>query len=298
MKKAGPVFVSYFGSVLDALRELGASAKPKEVYDWIVESKGISDSVLVATNKNGRSKFENQVAWARFYLAKAGLIDSTQQGVWALTESGRKTRLTHEQALDLFRNVQKQFPKKELEVSPDSGELGTPNGEFESSDQDAPDTSEFLNQDAIESDLVSFLQSMSDKGFEEFCARLLRTYGLENVRVIGKSGDDGIDGVGELMINRFVRTKVMFQCKRYINSVPPKEVRDFRGAIQGRAERGIFLTTGIFTKNARNEATRENATPIELVDIGDLVELIIEKSLGVSERRALKIDQEFFQQYQ
>lgn len=90
----------------------------------------------------------------------------------------------------------------------------------------------------------------------------------------------------------------MFQCKRYTGTVQVKEIRDFRGAIQGRSERGIFLTTGTFTKSAREEAARENATAIELVDIDRLLELLIEEGLGIRETKALTIDREFFTPYQ
>lgn len=296
-QKGGPAFVAYFGPVLDALRALGASARPREVFAWIIESRNVPDSVLTATNKNGGSKFENQVAWARFYLVKGGLLETGKHGIWALTELGRKTILNQETAIELFKVVQSQFPKKSNGGIDEFDGAEAVADVVEIVENDAPESNEFLNQEDIEAGLVDILRGMSDKGFEEFCARLLREFGLENVRVIGKSGDDSIDGVGELMINRFLRSKVMFQCKRYANSVAPKEIRDFRGAIQGRAERGIFLTTGTYTKNARIEATRENATPIELVDLSDLIELVIEKSLGVNERRALEIDKLFFQQY-
>lgn len=117
-------------------------------------------------------------------------------------------------------------------------------------------------------------------------------------RLTGQTGDHGIDGEGFLLINRFVRIKVMFQCKRYTGTVQVKEIRDFRGAIQGRSERGIFLTTGTFTKSAREEAARENATAIELVDIDRLLELLIEEGLGIRETKALTIDREFFTPYQ
>lgn len=293
---SGPVFVTYFGPVLDALRALGASAKPKEVCSWISDDLKLSDNILTATNKNGNSKFENQVAWARFYLSKAGYLNSGGYGIWALTQLGRETTLTHPEALDVFKEIQSivkgEKPTNKNEIASEAIA-----NEIESDTRDAPDENEYLNQEDIEENLVLKFRKMSPKGFEEFCARLLRTFGLENVKVTGKSGDDGIDGVGELMINRFVRTKVMFQCKRYENTVAPKEIRDFRGAIQGRAERGIFLTTGNYTKNARREGSRENATPIELIDLQDLIALTIEKNLGVKERRALEIDDTFYQQY-
>ena len=156
---------------------------------------------------------------------------------------------------------------------------------------------EYLNQDEIQERLVKLLRRTSPKGFEELSARLLRHIGFENVKVTGEQGDQGVDGEGYLLINRFVRTKVMFQCKRYEGSVGPDKIRDFRGAIQGRAERGIFLTTGTFTKGAKEEAARENTTAIEHVDIDRLLELLIEENLGVKETKALKIELDFFSAY-
>lgn len=140
---------------------------------------------------------------------------------------------------------------------------------------------------------------MSSKGFEEFCARILRTIGFENVNTRGGSGDAGIDGVGELLVNRFFRTRIAFQCKKYQDSSPitPDKIRDFRGAIAGRVDRGIFLTTSRFTKAAIEEAQRDNAIPIELVDLSTIIEIMLDARIGVVERRALSILPEFFKQY-
>ncbi len=248
-KLKGPKFIQYFQPVLSGLRALGSSAKPKEVYAWIIDHHEVSKSEIEETTKGGQSKFENRVGWARFYLAKAGLIATEQRGVWVLTESGRSANLSHDEAYALFRSIHEQFPRATRgRVNVKSGQAST---EEDPGDASAPDERAYLNQDDVNEELVEILRSTTDKGFEELCARLLRHIGFENVKVTGKSGDHGIDGEGYLLINRFVRTKVMFQCKRYAGAVQVKELRDFRGAIQGRAERGIFLTTGTFTKNAR-----------------------------------------------
>lgn len=295
-KLKGPKFIQYFQPVLSGLKALGSSAKPKEVYAWIIEHNNIPKEEIEGTTKGGQSKFENKVGWARFYLAKAGLIATEQRGVWVLTESGRATNLTHDDAYSLFRRVHDLFPRA---VKPIDDRQASPSQpEEEPEDSSAPDDRAYLNQDEVNEELVKLLRGVTDKGFEELCARLLRHIGFENVKVTGQTGDHGIDGEGYLLINRFVRTKVMFQCKRYSGTVQVKEVRDFRGAIQGRAERGIFLTTGSFTKAAREEAARENATAIELVDIDRLLELLIEEQLGVRETKALTIDREFFAPYE
>ena len=295
----GPRFIQYFQPVLDALTDLGSSARPKEVYGWIAERLDVPKSELEGINKGGQSKFENKVHWARFYLAKAGLIDTEQRGVWVLTEAGREASLTHDQAYKIFREIHDRYKDARSSVVPTfgAGPVDAALSEDEAEDTTAPDDKIYLNQDEIQEQLVQNLRSVSDKGFEELCARLLRHIGFENVNVTGRAGDEGIDGEGFLLINRFVRTKVMFQCKRYEGTVGPDKIRDFRGAIQGRAERGILLTTGTFTRGAIEAAARENATPIELVDIDELIKLLIEEGLGVKEAKALRIEQEFFKPY-
>lgn len=291
-KHRGPKFIQYFQPVIDGLRDLGSSARPREVYGWIAERHAVPKEEIEGTTKGGQSKFENKVGWARFYLAKAGLIDTEQRGVWVLTEKGRKANLSHDESYNLFKTIHDGFER-------DTGKVGKVATEtnLDEADVSAPDEKKYLNQDAIQEELVRILRSITNKGFEELCARLLRHIGFENLKVTGQTGDKGIDGEGYLLVNRFVRIKVMFQCKRYAGTVQVKEIRDFRGAIQGRAERGILLTTGTFTKGAREEAARENATAIELVDIDTLLELLIEEGLGVRETKALTIDLKFFAPY-
>lgn len=291
-KLKGPKFIQYFQPVLDGLKDLGSSARPKEVYAWIAENNEIPQDELEGTTKGGQSKFENKVGWARFYLVKAGFIDAKERGVWVLSEKGRTANLSHSDAFKIFKGIHENFKESDKPSQPTSGLLSVAE-----EDASAPDELEYLNQDEIQERLVGLLRSTSDKGFEELSARLLRHIGFENVKVTGQRGDQGVDGEGHLIINRFVRTKVMFQCKRYEGTVGPDKIRDFRGAIQGRAERGIFLTTGTFTKGAKEEAARENATAIELVDIDRLLELLIEEGLGVKETKALKIEGDFFAPY-
>lgn len=293
VKPRGPRFVQYFQPVIDGLRDLGSSARPREVYAWIAERHAVPKEEIEGTTKGGQSKFENKVGWARFYLAKAGLIETEQRGVWVLTAKGRKANLSHDEAYSLFKAIHDSFQRDER----GDGEIATEKT-VDEADASAPDERAYLNQDEIQEELVRILRGITDKGFEELCARLLRHIGFENLKVTGQTGDHGIDGEGFLLVNRFVRMKVMFQCKRYAGTVQVKEIRDFRGAIQGRAERGIFLTTGTFTKSSREEAARENATAIELVDIDRLLELLIEESLGVRETKALTIDRDFFAPYQ
>ena len=292
----GPQFVSYFSAVLDALRALNFSARPAEVSEWIAAELNLSDEIIEARNKSGQSKFENQVAWARFYLAKAGYIDPEQYGVWVLTEKGRSFNPSPEEALSTFRRIQAEI-RNSSRSEREGDDLEEAESETaETEEETPPDSKVFYNEASARERLVEIVRNLSDTGFEELCALVLRSYGFENVSVTQRSGDKGIDGEGYLFLNRFVRTKVKFQCKRYEKTVGPEKIREFRGALRSE-ERGIFLTSGSFTRGAVDEANALNIVPIELVDIDRLLDILIEQKIGVRERRALEIDERFFDVY-
>ncbi len=124
---------------------------------------------------------------------------------------------------------------------------------------------------------------MHPSAFERLSQRLLREYGFIKVEVTGKSGDGGIDGTGVLRVN-LLSFHVLFQCKRYSGSVGAGAVRDFRGAMVGRTDKGLIITTGTFTADARREATRDGAPAIDLVDGDALCDLLKDRGLGVTVR--------------
>jgi len=101
-KEEGAQFVHYFGPLLDALRELGGSGTPNEVIERIAQDLGLSDEIQDESISSGESRYRNQVGWARFYLAREGLLDSSKRGVWSLTERGRTTSLTRAQSHEIF----------------------------------------------------------------------------------------------------------------------------------------------------------------------------------------------------
>lgn len=146
-------------------------------------------------------------------------------------------------------------------------------------------------------ELLDLLLALPASGFERFSQRLLRESGFQDVTVTGKSGDGGIDGIGILQVNPLVSFKVLFQCKRYQGAVVPSHVRDFRGAMQGRADKGIIITTGSFTTEAKKEAVRDGVPPIELVDGEKLVEMLEDLELGLQPIRAFSIDDRFFEEF-
>ena len=142
--------------------------------------------------------------------------------------------------------------------------------------------------------MLNLIQSIPAHGFEKLCKRLLTEIGINDITVTGGSGDQGIDGKGLVKLNDVVSLNIVFQCKRYKETVSPHHVRDFRGAMQGRGEKGLIITTGRFTKEAKNEANRDGVTPIELIDGNRLVELFEKHHLGLKPVTVYEIDYEFF----
>lgn len=283
----GPQFVRFFGPVLQALRELGDSARPAEVRDKVAADLNISEGKIDELLDSGTSRFDNQVAWARFYLAKSDFIDSSRRGVWSLTDKGRMANLDHREALKIFREVHSEFPRAVESAS----ESGT------SDEALAPEDSSSGQVTNYRLELLDILQKLPPDGFERFCQRLLRESGFQDVTVTGRSGDGGIDGIGILQVNPLVSFKVLFQCKRYRGSVTPSHVRDFRGAMQGRADKGIIITTGSFTSDAKKESVRDGVPPIELLDGERLIEMLETLELGLVPVRAYQVDKKFFDEY-
>lgn len=286
-KRKGPEFLRFCIPVVEVLRELGGSGRPAEVTDLVIERMNISEAEQKVTNKNGGSRVRNQIAWARFYMVKAGLLGSSQRGVWGLTEKGRDVKMNEGFVLTLFRDVHQKFVEERK-----ARKTAEANAAEDDTDVDSVDTGI-----GYRSELLSTLQSLPPEGFERVCQRLLRESGFQQVAVTGRSGDGGIDGHGILQINPFVSFKVLFQCKRYQGAVAVSAVRDFRGALQGRADKGIILTTGTFTTDAKREAIRDGATPIELVDGDKLVEMFEELNLGLCPKKDYELDREFFDQH-
>jgi restriction system protein len=286
-KEEGAQFVQYFGPLLDALRALGGSGKPDEVVERIAESLELSDEIQNEVLPSGELRYRNQVHWARFYLVREGLVDSSRRGVWSLTERGEATRLSAEDARSIFLKWVKIFQEQRKARSKQTRpiEEQVAEGLEESDEIESPNS------------ILSVLQGLSPSGFERFSQRLLRESGFSQVVVTGRSNDGGIDGFGTLEINPLVSFKVLFQCKRYQGSVTPSQVRDFRGAMAGRADKGMVLTTGTFTAEARREASRDGAPPIELVDGEKLVRMLEQLELGVIPKTVFEVDLAFFEQF-
>lgn len=284
-KEEGAQFVRYFGPLLDALRGLGGSARADEAVDRVAQDLKLTDEVLNETLPSGGSRFRNQVAWARFYLVRQGLIDNSKHGVWSLTEKGFKTSLSPDQSRGIFLKWVKIFQEQRK-----AKEKSEPVAE-----QVAEGTGSVSND--YREEVLNTMLSLPPAGFERLSQRLLREAGFTQVVVTGQSGDGGIDGFGLLQINPLVSFKVLFQCKRYAKSVAPSQVRDFRGAMSGRADKGIVITTGTFTAEAKREATRDGAPPIELIDGEKLIDMLEQLELGLKAVTTFEVEHAFFNEF-
>ncbi len=291
-KNSQAEFIKWFGPVLDALKALGGSAKPREIAEWIGHFLNITDEILNARyEKSGQLKFPNQIAWARQYLVWEGLLDSSKHGVWTLTQKGWRTKLSDRDAHDIFFKWVKIF--QELRENKETVDKET---EKVVNAQETTDSEE--GQAIIKPTLIEVLQSISAVGFEHICGRLLKEYNFEDIQITQRSHDGGIDGYATLKLNPFVSLSVFFQCKRYQGTVPTEKVQAFIGVMETNkrsVEKGLMITTGSFAKSAF-EIEKANIK-LELVDGSKLVEMFENVELGVVPKTIFEPDIKFFEQY-
>lgn len=278
-------FARYLNPLLAVLKALGGSAKPSEAKAAVAEHLQLPDAVLDEQLESGQSRFENQVHWARYYLVRSGYIDSSRRGVWTLTEKGRRVDSLSEAAVaEIVQGVSAKW-----------GSRGSRPSAAPKRSEETPSPDETPSD--YKAQLRTVLQSLPPAGFERLCRRLLLEAGFERVNVTGKSGDGGIDGIGILELNAFASFKVLFQCKRYKGAVGSSAIRDFRGAMIGRADKGMILTTGSFTADAEREAVRDGVPPIELIDGDKLLKLFEKLELGLAPRTTYELVDSFFEEF-
>lgn len=257
-----PKYNHFHWPILEALAQLGGSATIDELNERVAQNLKLPEEVLAVPHGDGSmSEVEYRLAWARTYLKKAGAIDNGARGVWSLTSDGRK--FTKTDAADVSRKVRSADFRIRNQHSSAESDLRPP------------------AEVTWKEELLSILKSIPPASFERLCQRILRESGFTKVEVTGKSGDGGIDGAGVLRMN-LVSFHVLFQCKRWKDAVSSPVIRDFRGSMIGRADKGIIITTGRFTIDAQKEAVRDGAPAIDLIDGETLCEILKSLRLGVA----------------
>ena len=274
-----PTFDRLMTPLTKALKELGGSGTIEEIDSKVAELAGLSDEqleVLHNPDKGSQTEVEYRLAWTRTYLKKYGILENSSRGVWALTPKGRQTDKVNPQTVRRF--VQDRAKQRRASTAGD-------------------ELDEAEVQVSWQDELLHTLLQMDASAFERLVQRLLRESGFTQVEVTGRTGDGGIDGKGIMRLGGLLSFHVIFQCKRYKGSVSASQVRDFRGAMVGRADKGLLVTTGKFTKDAFREATRDGAPAIDLIDGDMLVDKLKDLDLGVKtetvEVEQISIDQDW-----
>ena len=265
-----------FNPLLEALHNLGGSGSISEIEEEVARLLNLTDKEVNDIHKGTSTKIAYRLAWARNYLKRYDLIENSSRGIWSLTHKGQSVKsVDKEDVKKTVRDiVKKQTPKKK---------------QIKEIDID--------NSEDWKSELINVLKSISPDAFERLCKRLLRELGFVSVEVTGKSGDGGIDGKGIMKIASVLSFHVVFQAKRWKGTVSPSVIRDFRGAMMGKAEKGIILTTGNFSREAKKESIRDGATPIDLIDGDDFAEKLKELRLGleVETHESVQLNQDWFE---
>jgi restriction system protein len=265
-----PSFDELMWPTLQALKAMGGSATNEELLARVIELEAIPPEVqAIQHSDNRQTKVNYNLAWAKTYLKKVGAIDNSSRGVWTLTRQGEHLRPNDVSAIPAQVRKQVAESKRARELaSPEKGAAEFDGDEIEATEPPWKDQ------------LLGVLQKLAPDAFERLAQRLLREAGFIKVEVTGRSGDGGIDGIGVLRVN-LLSFQVLFQCKRYQGSVGPGAIRDFRGAMVGRSDKGLMITTGSFTPDAKREATRDGAPAIDLIDGDQLCDLLRQLKLGV-----------------
>jgi restriction system protein len=263
-----------------ALVELGGSGSIEEINTKVYEIANIADDILLIPhgNEGTISEIDYRLAWSRTYLRKFGLLENSSRGVWALSKADINIdALDYNEIVKTVREQQKQIQNKDEQNK-------TTERQYDEITEDVYDTEQWKER------LLNILYDISPSAFERLAQRILRESGFFQVEVLGKTGDGGIDGKGIVRVSGLLSFHVIFQCKRYRGSITPSQIRDFRGAMQGRADKGLFITTGIFTREAIKEAIRDGAPPIDLIDGELLCDKLKELRLGVETKFTETID--------
>jgi restriction system protein len=286
-----PEVVMFIPRILSTLRDMNGVAKAGAVKAAVVQAiaeagESVNDQMLAS----GVPKYQNDIYWARMYLVNAGLLEPAKtagHGTWKLTTQGWESPLDMATAAAIYYQTASKGSKNK-----DESNLPAPSGD--DAQQDLEGTVNWQVQ------LKEILWSLSDQGFEHLCAAIMTANGLEQIKVTGKSGDKGIDGMGVMYLDDagLVSIRVAWQCKRYTSStVGSMEVRNFRGSLDHKTDHGIIFTTSTFTADAMKESVDLGKTPIRLVPLDQLIQMLKNLKLGVGPEPGYLVDAAFFEQY-
>lgn len=279
--------------ILQAIKDLGDSGTNQEIEERAIEIASYSEEQQAILHGDGpRTEIRYRMAWARTYLKAVGALENSGKGVWSITDYGRV--LTAKDMRDIPSQVRAQSSRAQRSLKKRTTK---DHNRVEAATSIGGNGQIFTSTvfEEWKDNLLSVVQTMSPSSFEKLCQRVLRESGFTRVEITGRSGDGGIDGIGVLRI-ALLSFHVFFQCKRYRGSVGAGAIRDFRGAMVGRTDKGLFITTGSFTPEAKREATRDGAPVLDLIDGETLSTILKDLSLGINTRQVeeVSVDADWF----
>lgn len=272
-KKCPPI-PFFFVPTLKALDELGGSGSNEEIYNQVITITHLTTDVIDIMHNFTMTEVEYRLFWARTYLKNFGAIENSKHKVWSLTSKGAK--MLKENNIDTKEIYNFTTKKRGKSTSPSE------------EDMVGAETVNWREQ------ITDILQHLDPYAFERLAQRLLRECGFSDVQVTKRSGDGGIDGTGKLRIQGIFSFNVAFQCKRYKGQVGAAAIRDFRGSLGTNIEKGVLITTGAFTKAAKEEASSEGKRLIDLMDGEELINKLAEYGIGLNEVKSYEVDEDFF----
>ena len=253
----------------NAIKELGGSASINEITDKVIKDLKLPDKIVDEPHGNSQcTELEYQLAWSRTYLKKFGAIVNSTRGIWRITP-----------AFAGIDNIDVDAVKKSFRDKNSHSNYTEPPEELE----------------PWKLELSDIIKNMNPFAFERLTQRILRECGFSQVSVTKKTSDGGIDGFGKLKIGGIFTYNVAFQCKRYSGSVAASEIRDFRGSLTKNIEKGIFITTGSFTRQAIEEASNAGKQQIDLIDGSDFVDTLVEFQSGINAKTIYEVDRNYFE---
>ncbi len=271
-KYSAPRYTELLNPVFKALKENDGSATINEIHDKVLEQLNLPTKVVEELHHNStQSELDYQLAWARTYLRKYGAIESSSRGVWSIAQGYMDITEIDPREVD---RVVRGSATTTSEVPQSSTTITESNSSQNKMIDNMPSWKERLS---------GILKGMNPYAFEHLSQRLLRECGFTDVKVTKRSGDGGIDGTGKLLINGIFSFSVAFQCKRYNGTVGAPQIRDFRGSLDSNIEKGVLITTGIFSQDAKREASAPGKKQIDLMDGDMFMDKLAEYQIGLKE---------------
>ena len=289
-----PNFDQLIVPTFNALKELGGSGSNDEIFNRIISDLNLPNDVVDIPHNGSTTLTEiaYRAAWSRTYMKAYGIISNSARAVWSINPDYAQVDTLDAKKIVYEVRAKQAKPKPKPESKEDSPEMINPLEVDDNPEDDGIGEPDEVKPWRVR--LSEILQTMNPYGFERLTQRVLRECGFTQVEVTKKSGDGGIDGTGKLKINGIFSFNVAFQCKRYSGLVGPGVIRDFRGSLTTDIEKGVLITTGTFSKSAKEEASNPGKQQIDLIDGEELISKIAEYGIGVKEVKSYEIDEEFF----